>query len=236
MRDGHREIYILSNLPQAVAAVTLEAELYRDRWIIKTAFHELTERLNSEINTLGYPWAALFGFCIALVAYTILSAVKVAMRGVFGADTIEKTVSRYYLAGELSTTYSGMLVAIPDEELHNFRTLTHLEFVKLLRELAQKIDLRRFQTHPWGPKKPSPQRLSYSKQPHVSAARIIAVKEIGIRRLESAALNIYLHGPLHGMDLRIVKKRWERFGRFLTEDPDTANWQDLKRGAQGVVA
>ena len=173
-RDGDREIYILTNLPQAVATATLVAERYRERWTIETAFQELTEHLNAEINTLGYPRAALFGFCIALVAYTILSTVKAALRGVYGADTIEKTVSGYYLAEELSSTYTGMLIAIPDEEWRNFRALTQSEFVDLLRELAEKINLRRFRKHPRGPKKPSPKRHSDPKQPHVSTARIIA--------------------------------------------------------------
>jgi hypothetical protein len=35
------------------------------------AFRELTLHLNSEINTLGYSRAALFGFCVALVTYII---------------------------------------------------------------------------------------------------------------------------------------------------------------------
>ena len=68
-RDGDRVIYILTNLPRKVASAKTVARLYRKRWTLETAFQELEGHLHSEINTLGYPKAALFGFCLALVAY-----------------------------------------------------------------------------------------------------------------------------------------------------------------------
>jgi len=48
------------------------AELYQKRWTIEIAFHELALNLEGEIETLGYPRAALFGFCVALVCYNPL--------------------------------------------------------------------------------------------------------------------------------------------------------------------
>jgi IS4 transposase len=44
------------------------AALYAARWTIETAFHPLTLELQCEVDTLGYPKAALFGFCVALGA------------------------------------------------------------------------------------------------------------------------------------------------------------------------
>jgi len=61
-RDGDTEIFIISNLSKRSADAKKMAGLYRSRWRIETAFQQLTEHLNSEINTLGYPRAALFGF------------------------------------------------------------------------------------------------------------------------------------------------------------------------------
>ena len=52
------------------------ASLYADRWTIETAFHHLTVALHCEVDTLGYPKAALFGFCMALVAYNVVALVK----------------------------------------------------------------------------------------------------------------------------------------------------------------
>ena len=50
-----------TNLPVAVAALTV-AQLYLKRWRIETAFQRLAQDFNTEIHTLGYPCAALFGF------------------------------------------------------------------------------------------------------------------------------------------------------------------------------
>jgi hypothetical protein len=44
---------------------------------IETAFQELPQFLNSEITTLGYPRAGLFGFCVALISIEIVSKVPV---------------------------------------------------------------------------------------------------------------------------------------------------------------
>ena len=73
----------------------------------------------------------MFGFCVALVAYIILATIKAAMRGVWGAETVERTVSGYYIADEISGTYRGMLIAIPEVKWRIFRTLTHSELVRL---------------------------------------------------------------------------------------------------------
>ena len=74
-RDGEREIHILSNLPNRITALRI-AELYRKRWKIETAFQELAANFAGEIETLGYPRAALFAFCIALTAFNMLSVIR----------------------------------------------------------------------------------------------------------------------------------------------------------------
>ena len=70
--------------------------------------------------------------------------------------------------------HMGMLIAIPEEDWRIVRTLTESQFVQLLRELTEEINLRRLKKHPRGPKKPSPNRVSDPKQPHISTARVIA--------------------------------------------------------------
>jgi len=47
------------------------------------------------MNTLGYPKAALFGFCLALVAYNLLAVVLAALRSVHGEETVKEEVSLY---------------------------------------------------------------------------------------------------------------------------------------------
>lgn len=172
-RDGDRDVFVLTNLPKKVRAKTI-ATLYRNRWKIETAFQELAIHLNSEINTLGYPKAALFAFCVALIAYNVMSVIQAALRSVHGADVIEQTVSGYYMADELSSVYPGMMIAIPEKHWQIFSRMTHREFTDILRLLASKVNLRRFKKHPRGPKKPQPKRIFDKNHPHVSTFRLIA--------------------------------------------------------------
>ena len=172
-RDGDRDVFVLTNLPKKVNAKKI-ATLYRNRWKIETAFQELTKHLNSEINTLGYPKAALFAFSIALIAYNVMSVIKAALRSVHGADVVEQEVSGYYVADELSAVYQGMMIAIPQKHWQIFGRMTHREFADTLQVLASKVNLQRFKKHPRGPKKAQPRRTYDKKHPHVSTFRLIA--------------------------------------------------------------
>jgi len=107
-RDSEIEIAIFSNLPIEDADAIKIAEIYRQRWGIETAFQKLEKYLNSEINTLGYPKAALFGFCIALVAFNLYAVVMAAIRATHPDKNINDEVSDYYIAEEISNTSAGM--------------------------------------------------------------------------------------------------------------------------------
>jgi hypothetical protein len=173
-RDGDTDISIISSLSKRSANAKKIADLYRGRWTIETAFQHLAQHLNSEINTLGYPRAALFGFCVALVVYIILCVIKSALASVHGADVIKKQVSGYYLADEISATYRGMMIAIEYDHWGVFQQMTPVQLVKLLKTLAANVRLTAFRKHPRGPKKPQPKRISCKNTPHVSTAKIIA--------------------------------------------------------------
>jgi len=173
-RDGDTDIYIISNLSKSAANAKKIAELYRGRWTIETAFQYLKEYFQSEINTLGYPRAALFAFCVALVSYIIVSVMKSALGSVHGADVVENQISGYYIADEISATYRGMMIAIDDAHWIVFQQMTALKLSKILKELAANVRLSAFQKHPRGPKKPQPKRKSSKNTPHVSTARILA--------------------------------------------------------------
>ncbi|MDP7211762.1 MAG: IS4 family transposase [Vicinamibacterales bacterium] len=176
-RDGDRDVFIITNLPKKINAKTI-AVLYRKRWTIENAFQELAEHLNSEINTLGYPKAALFAFCIALIAYNVMSVVKAALRSVHGSEKIETEVSGYYVADEIAATYRGMMIAIAAKHWRVFRTMSDREFVKVLRMLASNVNLAHYKKHPRAPKKPPTKRTHYKKQPHVSTFRLIAERSV----------------------------------------------------------
>jgi IS4 transposase len=175
-RDGETEIHILTNLPTVVADALTVAELYRRRWTVESAFGELATCLNGEVNTLGYPKAALFAFCVALVAYNVLSVVKGALRSVHGDEAVEE-VSGYYLADEIAGTHRGMMIAIPEDEWVVFAGLSPTALGKVLKSLAAKVRLSTLRKHRRGPKRPQPKRASGAKITHVSTARLLAVRK-----------------------------------------------------------
>jgi hypothetical protein len=137
-------------------------------------FHELTETLTCEVNTLGYPKAALFGFCLALMAYNAVSVLKAALRAVHGYETVHQAISPYYLALEISQTYDGMMVAIPRPHWIIFRLLNAQQLADVLQELAAHVHLRRYKKHPRGPTKKPTERTAYKNGNHVSTAKILA--------------------------------------------------------------
>jgi IS4 transposase len=171
---GEKEVHLLTNLPDKVSAVQA-AEAYLDRWSIETAFQDLATTLRSEINTLGYPRAALFGFCLALLMFNVMSVVKAALRGALqGKAKQEKKISSYYLADEVSGVWRGMAIAIPDKHWEEaFATLTPTQLAAKLRWLTRKVNLSAFYTNPWTPKKPQPKRISGNRGNHVATYKIL---------------------------------------------------------------
>lgn len=172
-RDGDRTIHILTNLPEEAADAVQVARLYRKRWTLETAFQELEASLHGEINTLGYPKAALFAFCLALVSYNVLSTVKAALRSVHGAKAADTEVSGYDLAEEVAGTYRGMMIAVPKDEWVVFHGMSPREISPFLKRLAGAVRLSEFRKQPRGPKKPRPERQSGAEIKHVATAKLL---------------------------------------------------------------
>jgi hypothetical protein len=173
-RDRDTELHILSNVPSGRASAAHLARVYGKRWSIETAFLEITTTLTCEINTLAYPKAALFTFCLALLAYNAVSLIKAALRREHGRKKINDEVSGYYLALEIGRTYDGMMIAIPAPHWRFFQELSDRAFADALRELASMVKLSRYQKHPRGPKKKPSERTPYENGKHVSTAKLLA--------------------------------------------------------------
>jgi len=172
-RDGDWELHLLSNVPEKDADTLTLADLYRRRWTIETVFQEITATLQCEIHTLGYPKAALFAFCLALVAFNAVSLLKASLRAVHGQETVNDQVSGYYLNLEIRGTYDGMMIAIPERHWKIFRSLSVQEMTNVLKEIAGHVRLTRYRKHPRGPKKPPPKKTAYANGGHVSTFRLL---------------------------------------------------------------
>ena len=173
-RNGDKIMAVLTNLSEEAADALTVSELYRKRWGIETAFQKLEKHLHSEINTLGYPKAALFGFCLALVAFNLYAVVMAALRSTHPDKDINAEVSEYYIAEEIATTYTGMLIAVPQADWTIFTKASHSELSGILLNLAARIDLSTFKKHKRGPKKTPNSRTKFKGKPHVSTAKLLA--------------------------------------------------------------
>lgn len=172
-RDGEMELAVIANVPASDASAIQIAELYRKRWTLETLFFELTQMLEGELDTMGYPRAALLGFAIALVSYNLISTTKSAMRAAFGSEKVEEEVSNYYIANEARVMKEGLDVVTDPEDWEPFQTVSAETLAKALVELARNIRLPAFKRHKRGPKKPVPKRTKHTDSPHISTARLL---------------------------------------------------------------
>lgn len=171
--DKETVIFLVTDVPKARADALLLSETYRLRWRLENVFQTLTETLTCEINTLAYPKAALFGFCVALVMYNVLAVVRAALRSEHGREAVEAEVSNYYLGNEVASTYEGMMIAVPPAEWKPFQKLNTGEMADFLREAASQVWLAKYPRTVRGPKKPPPKRTSGKTNHHVSTARLL---------------------------------------------------------------
>jgi hypothetical protein len=184
-RDKETEIDLLTNLPQKVAGQKI-ADAYLSRWRIEDAFHKLTMVLRCELNTLGYPQAALFGFCLAVATYNVINTVTAALRAAH-ADATEKTATKaskfsfYYLADEIAGVSRGMAIVVTEEYWTNaFAQKGPQQMAKKLLWLARKVHIDRFLINRSSVKKrKKPRPMKHGG--HVSTYRILQKRKPTIK-------------------------------------------------------
>ena len=170
-RDGDTEIHLLTNLPRKTAGALAVAELYRRRWTIEGRFLEMAQTLNAEPDTLAYPKAALFAFCLGLLVSNAVTLLKAALRAEHGPEALEE-LSVYYAALDIQQAYRGMMIALPAPQWERFRTMDAVELAAALREMARAIDLRKYRKSKRGPKRPVDRKV-YKNGGHVSTHKLL---------------------------------------------------------------
>jgi hypothetical protein len=104
----------------------------------------LTLDLACEVNTLGYPKAALFGFCVALVAYNVVAVVKGALRAAHGAEYVDEPLSMYYLTLAVAQVATGMEIALGTAPWESFQQMSTKAFAATLVALAKHLDTQQY--------------------------------------------------------------------------------------------
>jgi Transposase DDE domain len=179
-RDGETQIHLLSNVPATDATACELAELYQQRWQIEGAFREMTVDLRCEVQTLGYPKAALFSFSVAACCYNAWSLARGALRAAHG-EQAEGQMSSYYVADEMSMTWRGMAVAVPDEQWQAYRQADAQALAVLLLGLARRVDPLKYKKHKTRPKKPKRARPKAPRK-HSATARLLEPARFGRKK------------------------------------------------------
>jgi IS4 transposase len=171
--SGDTEIHIVTNLSAEQATAPQVAESYGTRWTVEGAFQTLTDVLRCEVETLGYPRAALFSFATAVLAYNTYAVVQASLRATHGAEVIKERLSDYHLMRDVAATYVGMDIAVPDECWEPYRVMPVGRFAKTMTKLAHRVKLARYPKKKRGPKKPQPRKKSGRRNHHISTARLL---------------------------------------------------------------
>lgn len=173
-RNGEKEIAIFTKLASHLASAAVVAELYRGRRSVENLFQTVTQNYQCEIQTLGYPKAALFSFCLALVAYNVLACVRAVLASVHGVGKIDAGLSDYYMVDEIQGTYRGMMIAIEPDHWKLFESFSTAQLADVLQDLAVRVRLTAFLKQPRKPKKKKDPPVCHPHHRHVSTARLLA--------------------------------------------------------------
>jgi hypothetical protein len=177
-RDGETEVVVITNLPDDVAAGSC-CRAYLCRWEIERHYQELTDLLHCEVPGLGYPRAALFAFCMSVMAGNALAILKAGLRIAHG-DEMAEELSVYALVNEVAEVYPGMMVALPPVEWSFLDGSSPEQVAGMLIDLAAEVPLERMLRSRRGPKKPRTSKKSSGKRVHHVATKKLLDQARGV--------------------------------------------------------
>lgn len=103
----------------------------------------------------------------------MLAVVLAALRSVHGEETVDQEVSLYYIANEITTTYHGMMIAVPEPEWAVFYAMSTAELAAIVLALAQGVRLQAIRKSPRRPSKPRLPGKKPARKGHVSMAKLL---------------------------------------------------------------
>lgn len=171
-RDDETELHLLSNVPRGEASAVRLAQLYRDRWDIENAFHVLTMTLTCEVKSLGQPRAALFLFCMAVLAYNCRQVLYAALHTAQAAEQVQ-AMSQLAVALEISQAMDGLVTALPEDAWDQCVPANVAGRAAFLRQVSRQVNVGAYRKSQRGPKKPRPPRPGWKACRHVSTYRLL---------------------------------------------------------------
>jgi IS4 transposase len=186
-QDGETEVVLLTNVAKEKADAILLAETYLLRWRVEHAFQVMTDYLRCEVDTLGYPKAALLGFSLAVCAYNLLAVLQGTLAQEVGRKKVEEELSVYEVAEEVSQDLSGMQKALPEEYWERFGRLDSAAMANWLRTIASGVCWDRYRKAKRSPRKARPTKVERTQRgSHRATARVLAEFRAGRARAAPA--------------------------------------------------
>jgi hypothetical protein len=157
------------------------AEVYRRRWTIEGMFGELEAVLQSEVKSLGHPRAALLAFGVAIMAYNVLSVLRAAVEVSHKLPRTGLEISTYYIASEVKSNYSGMMIAVPQKVWEEYDAQSAQELSDTLLRLAEQANPKTLRKHKRAPSKKKAKKgyvPGAVARRHVATARVLKGEEV----------------------------------------------------------
>lgn len=178
--DGETTIRLLTNASVRQLSACSAARMYRNRWRIEGMFQRLEAALHSEVRALGAPRAALLAFTVAVVAYNALALIQQAVRVAHPPEQTGIELSFYYVANELRSHYTGMMVALPQETWRHNDLDSPKQLARRLLQIARHVDPRKLRKHPRQAKsKPPPGYApAATARRHVATSRVLQAGKV----------------------------------------------------------
>jgi IS4 transposase len=180
--DGETLIRLLTNVPAERMNALQVAGLYRRRWTIESMFGELEAVLQSEVKSLGHPRAALLAFGVAVMTYNVLSVLQAAVEASHKPQVTGIEISTYYIAGEVKTTYGGMMVAVSEEAWEGYDFQSAQQLSDMLLQLARQVAPKTLRKHKRAPKPKRKAKKGYVPgevaRRHVATSRVLKGEEV----------------------------------------------------------
>lgn len=170
--DGDTEIHVLTNVLESEADAVVLMEAYRQRWTIEKRFYDVWLMLNAEPKTLAYPAAALFAFCLGLMASNAVALMRAALRSVHPSEAVAD-MSNYHLALEIREHYPGLMIVWPLDPTEDQRAATVEERAEQLRLIASRVDPEKYRKSKRGPKRRPPPKTPYQNGHTLSTQRLL---------------------------------------------------------------
>ena len=171
--SGDTEIQILTNLSVEQATALQVAQAYGTRWTVEGAFQTLTDGPGAARSRPAILSRGVVRLRDGGSGLQHLRGGTARCEQAQCAEGSGEKLSGYHLLGDVTATYVGMNIAVPDECWGPYRSMPVRRFANKLKALAHRVKLTRYPKQKRGPKKPQPRKTS-GRRNHLSTARVLA--------------------------------------------------------------